>query len=135
MSKNHKTIVALTFLLFASFPVMILGGIYLTYESAVIHNPADPHVISATDNKNMAMDFVMAIPGIVLIVLGYLGAFIMLLKVPAKEIIDYGNAQAVDKENGLLPSPVLSEKITKISLPVWWLIKSKGVYSKIQENI
>jgi hypothetical protein len=134
MSKNHKTIVVLTFLFFAMFPVMIVGGIDLTYESAVSTSTSTPHVISPAQNKNTAMDFAMAIPGIVFIVFGYLGIFIMLFKVPAKEIIGYESAQEAGKENGLLPNLVLSEKITKIPLPVWWLIKRKGVYSKLQEN-
>ena len=74
----------------------------------------------------------MAIPGIVLIVVGYLGIFIMLFKVPAKENIGYENAQESGKENSLLSKPAYDEKIVKIPLPVWWLIKNKGAYLKIQ---
>jgi hypothetical protein len=131
MSKNRKTIVVLTFLLFASCPIMILAGIGLTYESSISKNSSDPHVISSAPNSSLAMGFAMAIPGVVLITLGYVGAFIMLFKVPAKEIIGYESAPETGKENSLLPSPIYSPTITKIPLPVWWLVKNKGVFSKV----
>ena len=90
--------------------------------------------MSQPQNKNMAMDFAMAIPGIVLIVFGYVGIFIMLFKVPAKEIIGYESSHESNQENitnSSILTPVLSDKTTKISLPVWWLVKSKGIFSKI----
>ncbi len=138
MSRNHKTIIALTVLLFAIFPVMVLAGIGLTYESAVGTSTSQPRVISDTPEGNVAMDFVMAIPGISLIVAGYLGVFIMLIKVSTREIItdegdqSAGKAGTITPASGTLPRPVYNENIIRIPLPVWWLVKNKGVFSKIE---
>lgn len=131
MNKNRKMVRVLTFLFFAMFPVMILAGVALTYDSAVSKNIPEPHAEPAVPKNSVGLDFVMAIPGVAFIVFGYLGIFIMLIKIPAKEITGYEGADNSDKESTLL-NPVYSEKITKISLPIWWLVKNKGIFTKIE---
>jgi hypothetical protein len=121
----------LTLLFYVMFPVMILSGIVLTYDSAGSKNISEPHTEVRAANNSVGLDFLVAIPGVVFIVFGYLGGFIMLIKVPAKEITVYEANDDSDTEN-TLPDSVPGEKITKIPLPVWWLVKNKGVFSKVE---
>lgn len=140
MTKNHKSIIVLTFLFFAIFSVMVVAGIGLTYESVSNKNSVETTVKLNASNKSLELELKTAIPGIVLIVFGSVGLFIMLFKVPAKEFVGYQNSQGSGSGNvinsslTMLPKPIYSHKTTKIPLLIWWLIKSKGIFSKVEEN-
>ena len=122
------------------FSVMVIAGIDLTYKSAKEIDKNETNVTLNASKDSVELKLTSAIPGIVLFTFGSAGLFIMLLKVPAKEIVGYrqsnggGNGNAMQFLLSAMPKPIFSNKVTNIPLPIWLLIKNKGIFSKVDKN-
>ncbi|MFC1684052.1 hypothetical protein ACFL0R_01090 [Pseudomonadota bacterium] len=144
MSKNQKIIVALTFLFFLIFSCMVIAGIDLTYKSIIKsgHNASETNVAISVSDESLEIDFTTAMPGIVFVIIGGAGLILMVYKVPAKEMLGYQSAKSGSDDVNLMDysrstpqKPLYSERITKIPLPVWWVIKGKHVFARLDGNV
>ncbi len=140
MSNNHKIVIFLTVLLLLIFGGMVYTGVDLTYrsiESKQFHSETDIKI--KAEKNSFEIELKTAIPGIVLIVFGGTGLLMMVPKVPAKEMLGFQSSStrsnsSAHLEMGTLGKAVYSKKTVNIPLPVWWLIKSKGVFVKQRGN-
>jgi hypothetical protein len=135
MTTNQRSILFLTVLLYVAFAGMIGFGIDLTYQSSagLDQQQKETSLKMNASTDNVEIELTTAIPGIVLIVLGGAGLISMVFRVPTKEIVGYrqdrqdtGRMEFKTTASG--PKPIYSNTITKIPLPVWFLIKRKRVF-------
>jgi hypothetical protein len=120
---------------------MVAAGTYMTYQSVSSQPPSETNVKVAASQKSVEFEIKTAIPGIILIVIGGVGLILMVMKVPAKEIVGYqqpprsrGPSDMVMYTLSTSPKPIYSTTTTNVPLLVWWLIKSKGVFVSEREN-
>ena len=141
MTTNHRFIVVLSAAFFAVFTLMVLFGIHLTYRSLPDAARADTQLKINLSGEGAELELATAVPGVALITLGASGLISMLFKVPAKELVGYKPPSPVganDDRNILLgtgalstPEPVYSQRVFNIPAPVWWLVKSRGRFSRL----
>jgi len=137
MTSNHKIIVVLTFLFFLVFTVMVLVGIDLTYQSLSNASVSDTEVKIGATSDSLDIELSTAIPGVVLIVFGAIGLFLMIIKVPAKEIVEHKNPHSVPNRTTLnyslktFQNQILSQQTIEIPKLIWWFVKNKGIFKQV----
>jgi hypothetical protein len=133
MNQNQKAVVVLSFLFFFIFAGMIVAGTGLLYKSAKDTQVSETNVKISAGRDGWELELTTAIPGIVLIVLGTAG---LLLKVSVREIGGYGPTKDGVTMSFLVSppmQPMYGGKTLRVPLPVWWLIKSTGLFARVNK--
>jgi len=116
---------------------MVLVGIDLTYQSLSNASVSDTEVKIGATSDSLDIELSTAIPGVVLIVFGAIGLFLMIIKVPAKEIVEHKNPHSVPNRTTLnyslktFQNQILSQQTIEIPKLIWWFVKNKGIFKQV----
>jgi hypothetical protein len=126
--------------LFVVFTLVAACGVWLIATSADTARSqstaqADPasKLELNVNVKGVKLELTTAIPGLIVFVMGTLGLLFIAIRVPVKQIRGYERPPklppgAIGLVTGLMltPEPILGDKIERIPLLLWWLIRGRG---------
>jgi hypothetical protein len=139
MAKSNNTLFGRTFItiFWLTFLGITIAGIVLIWGSVQSTTPT--HLNLNLDQKGVKVELTTMVIGIIVFLMGAIGLLLMAIRIPVKEILGYKNPQG-GSPGGMnftlftLPQMILSDRIEKIPILFWWLIRNRGRAVRIEKS-